>query len=363
METIAKALPKFEVPTENMSLEKHRHQQTENILDEREIKYELKFLPHHIIKGSETYQIRTIEKSALTAFGNSAHLCPKILADLKEAEELKAIFPAIVVIKNIGKDYTIIDGRHRLAVLSEKNKQIPAYIVDCNLPDGDCFALATVLNDNHGTPNDPVFRKKHATQQAINYINSQSHAVIARGDQTKLINEAARMFQLTYDSLNSSFEIDESERLMRRAGASENAIQNIGSSLKRSVRTRLKTGEQSSNLKLINEIASCGLEAKVIQEIIKKFKESSNLELSVEINKVSVIKENGKVKTAGEISRDLAAERFVQTMNGALGLLENKNPQSLKLSVNQKSEVRKYLAAITKESARWSKLFEEELDA
>jgi len=362
METTAKALPKFEVPTGNSNLAKHRHQQTENILNERGIKYELKFLPHQIIKGAETYQIRTVEKSA-AGVGNSAHLCQKILADLKEAEALNCIFPSIVVIRTIGKDYVIIDGRHRFAVLSAKGKEIPAYIVDSSLPEGDCFALATVFNDNHGTPNDLIFRKKHATQQAINYINTQVQSVTARGDLTRLLKEAAGMFQLSYDSLSVNFEIDESERLMRRAGASENAIENIGSVLKRGIRMRLKTGEQESNLKLINEIASCGLDQKSVQEMIKKFKESSNLELSQEIRKSSAFREDGKVKSAGEISRDQTADRFVQTINGALGLLEGRKPQSLRLSVDQKSDVRKDLAAIAKEATRWSRLFEEELDA
>lgn len=362
METIAKAIPKFEVPTEKSNLEKHRHQQTENILDERGIKYEMKFLNHQFIKGQETYQIRTVEKSAATTVGNSAHLCQKILADLKEAEGLNSIFPAIVVIKGLGKDYVMIDGRHRLAVLSAKGKEIPAYIVDSNLPEGDCFALATVFNDNHGTPNDLEFRKKHATQQAINYINAH-HTVLVRGEQTRLINEAAKMFQLTVDSLTSNFEIDESERLMRRVGASENAIGNIGSQLKRNIRTRLKTGEPESSLKLINAIAGSGLEQKATQEIIKRFKESSNLELSLEIKSASKVKEDGKVKSAGEISRDQTADRFVQTINGALGLLEDRKPQSLRLSVDQKSDVRKDLLAIAKEAARWSRLFEEELDA
>lgn len=363
METTLKALPKFEVPNENSKFQKHRHQQTENIFNERGIKYEMKFLQHQNITGLETHQIRTIEKSAQINVGKSAHLCQKIFADIKEAEALGAILPAIVVIKNLGKNYTMIDGRHRFAVLSEKNKEIPAYVVQENLPDGDCDALATVLNDQHGTPNDPINRKKHAFFQAINYINTQLHTINAHGGLSKLIKEASEMFQLSCEALTTKFEIDESERLMRKNGASESAIENIGTGLKRNLRKRLEIGEQDLNLKLINSIANSGLEQTAIQDIVRKNKKSTTLQLIQEIKSSSKITEEGRVKKAGEIARDQAAQRFVQTINGALGLLENRNPHSLKLSADQKSDVRKDLAAIEKESARWSKLFEEDLDA
>ena len=365
MATTAKAIPKFEVASEECLLKRHRHQQTENELNARDISYELKFLSHESISGGEIYQVRNVEKSALIAKENSAHISQKIYEDLKESDQLNCIFPAIVVIKTVNEKYTLIDGRHRHAVLSAKNKKVPAYIVDSTLPQEYCSALATVFNDFHGTPNDLEVRKSLAIKMAINYINEKMQSLenLVRGDQTKFIKEAASMYLLTLDCLTVAFEIDEGVRLMRRAGVSEDAIKNIGATLKRSLRVRLKTGEQESNYKMVNEIASCGLDQKVIQEIIKNFKESSNLELSQEIKKASLVKEDGKIKTAGQISRDQAANRFLETMNGALGLLENRIPQSLKLSIEQKADVQKNLLLIAKESMRWVKLFEREFNA
>ena len=361
METTAKAIPKFEIPSLEKSLEPHRHQQTENKLKEKGISFNLQFLPVESIDRGDVYQVRTIEKSVSFSGEKSAHLSEKIFSDIQYSFDLDCVFPAITVIKNLGKTYTVIDGRHRLAVLSKHKGAIPVYVIDNLTPEGDCRALALILNDIHGAPNDTEDRRRTTTKEALNWIHATHHQDGSLG-VTNLIAAAAKMFDLKAGPLKNSYDLDESERLMRRAGASEAVINSIGSTLKRSITLRLRQGDQGANLCLVKAIANSGLESKKMEAIIRASKDLSNLEISNEINKVSIYKENGKVKSAGEAARDLAADRLLQTISGALALLKGKNPKTTRLHPEQKQQVKEDLIELAAESARWSRLFKEDAD-
>lgn len=362
MAITSKAIPKFEIPSLEQSLEPHRHQQTENKLKEKGISFTLQYLPVENIERGDVYQVRIIEKSISSPGEKSAHLSEKIFGDLQYSFDLDCVFPAITVIKNNGTTYTVIDGRHRLAVLSIHKRAIPAYVIDNITPEGDCRALALILNDIHGAPNDTEDRRKITIKEALNWIHSTHHNNESPGI-TNLIVAAAKMFDLKFNPLQYAYEIDESERLMHRAGANEAVINSIGSTVKRLITLRLRQGDQKDNLGLINAIANSGLESKKIEVIIRASKDSSNSEISSIINKSSNYNESKKIKSAGEVARDLAADRLLQTISGALALLKDKNPKTTRLHPEQKQQVKEDLIQLTAESSRWSRLFREDADA
>jgi len=188
------------------NLEDFRHVQTENILKELNVPFQLSEVPIGKIKENiERFQIR--EKTE--AFqANEKGLLPFIFNNLEMDFKKLNKFPAILVIKTKER-FEIIDGRHRHFVIkNSKTSTIPSYIIDESTPEAVCLGIATRLNDIHGTPNDSDLknRKETTLRTAVSELMRREHED-ENFDRIECLKELGAIYNLNYNSIMYRFKI------------------------------------------------------------------------------------------------------------------------------------------------------------
>jgi hypothetical protein len=297
-----------------VELRKHKHIQTENLFQDLQVEATLEYVPTKKISQSSGFQVRILNEGT---HPNNSHLSSKIIEDLEDDSKAGAIFPAIIVRRNINGTHSVIDGRHRHYVFAKTLEQIPAYVLDNKVSDDICYAISSRANDIHGVMNDPTERKKIAIKQA-------TQEVCKLLDKNPLLNlatlfmEQAKNFNIPMATLRSNFQIEQSKRELKRSGLPQEKIDIMKRGVLEDSWQILKRNDDKANIKFATCILNAGasLSVPTVQQLIKAGNSLGNStdQIIQDIEKVSDVKLQETQLTTGMREDQRQINQAITTM-------------------------------------------------
>jgi hypothetical protein len=336
-----------------VELIKHKHIQTENLFQDLQVEGSLEYVPTKKISQSSSFQVRILNQGT---HPNNSHLSSKIIEDLEADSKAGAIFPAIIVRKNINGTHCVIDGRHRHYVFAKALEQIPAYVLDNKVSDDICYAISSRANDIHGVMNDPTERKKIAIKQA-------TQEVCKLLDKNPLLNlatvfiEQAKNFNISTTTLRSNFQIEQSKRELKRSGVSQDKIDIMSRGVLEDAWQIIKRNDDKANVKFVDCILNAGasLTVPTVQQLIKAGNNlgNSNDQIIQDIQKVADVKKDEGQLTTGMREDQRQISLAITTMTAAANLLTRSNIKNLRFNPEQRIQFLHFLSLVSTHSQRW----------
>lgn len=336
-----------------VELIKHKHIQTENLFQDLQVEASLEYVPTKKISTSSNFQVRILTQGT---HPNNSYLSSKIIDDLEADSKSGAIFPAIIVRRNINGTHSVIDGRHRHYVLAKDLEQIPAYVLDNKVSDDVCYAISSRANDIHGVMNDPTERKKIAIKQA-------TQEVCKLLDKDPLVNlatvfiEQSKLFNISTTTLRSNFQIEQSRRELKRSGVPQEKIDIMKKGVLEESWQIFKRNDDKANIKLVDTILNAGssLSTPAVTQLLKAGNNLGNStdQIIQDIVKVSDVKLQEVQLTTGQRTDQREISLAITTMTTAANFLTKNNIKNIRFNPEQRIQFLHFLSLASFHIQRW----------